>query len=251
MAREKNPPGGPDLRPGPPAINKSKTTIFSPIFIPQNEEKFVDLTFRLNEIGIYSLANYFASSEFPGALRLSGIPEKKKSLYFYEGNNLMPLKFNDAFKFNFKNVNLRLDPFFQRQHNEKKSTISKNVHKNLPGHKIHEKNLRPTQILRASISEIFLPFRPISGPFFQRKKGEFFPLPGPFSERKRTGFPRTPSESGEISEEEKVSKSKERPSPQIPLESEGTRNLFFPSGPRSLIGAPEKDVRAAYNLREI
>ena len=32
------------------------------------------------------------------------------------------------------------------------------------------------------------------------KKGEFFPIPGPFSERKRTGFPRTPKESGEISE---------------------------------------------------
>ena len=81
-------------------------------------------------------------------------------------------------------------------------------------------------------------FPPISGPFFLRKKGEFFPLPGPFSFRKRTGFPRTPKdffpepsmarfshgifdsgeksrrkkrESGEISEEEKVSKSEENP----------------------------------------
>ena len=83
-------------------------------------------------------------------------------------------------------------------------------------------------------SPILLEWEETSG-----KKGEFFPLPGPFSERKRTGFPRTPKDfipsapqgqrkkkrkSGEISEEEKVSKSEERPSPQIPLESEGTRN---------------------------
>ena len=41
-------------------------------------------------------------------------------------------------------------------------------------------------------------------------------MPGENTRKKR--------ESGEISEEEKVSKSEERPSPQIPLKSEGTRN---------------------------
>lgn len=104
--------------------------------------------FKTNEVGIYSLANYFASSEFSEHSTKSKIAQKKNriknktnvgarptqrdrqhvtraspeilprtsekmktktplsSLHFYQGNNLIPLKFNDAFKLNFKNMNL-------------------------------------------------------------------------------------------------------------------------------------------------
>ena len=131
-----------------------------------------------NEIGIYSLANYFASSEFPkktiyplphssrknkfifspsffrfrdkqlkdlsssftsvdelqqnqgvNPKNYRNLSERLNSLYFYEGNNLMPLKFSDAFKFNFKNMNIFLgdrkpgNSILEKQRNEKMTTF--------------------------------------------------------------------------------------------------------------------------------
>nr|UIB38796.1 hypothetical protein [Trentepohlia sp. YN1242] len=111
-----------------------------------------------NEIGIYSLANYFASSEFlnfssiprfnkhsnfnnqyvpknrpwpseKNGLNVKNIQSKKtnSSLRFYEGNNLMPLKFNNAFKFNFKNMPIFSESILEKQQNEKKMVLLKNL----------------------------------------------------------------------------------------------------------------------------
>lgn len=106
----------------------------SPIALISNQSIFEKFSNReKNEVGVYSLANYFAISEFAQQrsmnksksfmhtrLDFSKLPwllKNKKSLEiisdnretplrFYEGNNLMPFKFNDSFKFNFKDMNL-------------------------------------------------------------------------------------------------------------------------------------------------
>ena len=52
------------------------------------------------------------------------------------------------------------------------------------------------------------------------------------SDRRSVKKSRKTRESGQISEEEKVSKSEKRPSPQIPRESEGTRNRRGPCPPK-------------------
>ena len=130
---------------------------------------------KTNEVGIYSLANYFASSEFskkakqtpinnlispisnffglqtsksfdqlskakknklgfnklkPGIEKPVHKTRQQTSLRFYEGNNLMPLKFNDAFKFNFKNMNIYFESTLENQQNEKKIETLKTL-KNL------------------------------------------------------------------------------------------------------------------------
>nr|YP_010261201.1 hypothetical protein MFR52_pgp017 [Cephaleuros karstenii]UIB39142.1 hypothetical protein [Cephaleuros karstenii] len=60
---------------------------------------FEKLKFYNTPIGIYSLANYFTN--------FGARPKTKTfSLFIYEGDNLMPLKFHDVFNLNFKDINL-------------------------------------------------------------------------------------------------------------------------------------------------